>query len=181
MTSTDVTRIKRNAYKRQISSSVAHLTYADVVSTNTMDLFNIPANALIINAGVVVKTVANGAITVAYGIAGGSDFGAALDVHTATGYVGATTAIALTSGALTGTLTSGLVSGATTVVQNLAITGTVTTLTGTQTPAPRIDSGTGALITAIFSAGPTAGDFYFICEYIEYTLVTGDMTNYVTG
>ena len=70
MTTTDLTREKRNSYKRQINASVAHVLYSDVVSTNTHDLFNLPANALIINAGVMIKTVANGSITVAFGIAG---------------------------------------------------------------------------------------------------------------
>ncbi len=181
MTTTDLTRSKRNAYKRQINASVAHVLFGDVVSTNTHNLFNLPANCLIVNAGVLVKVVANGAITVNFGIAGGTDFGSALDVHTSTGWKQTAPAIALTSGALTGTLTSGLVSGATTVVQNLNLTGTVTSLVGTETVYPYLDTGTGDLVTAIFSAGPTAGEFYFIVEYIEYSQVTGDMTNYTQG
>lgn len=181
MTTTDLTRVKRNAYKRQINASVAHVLFSDIVSTNTHNLFNLPANALIVNAGVLVKAVANGAITVNLGINGGTDFGSALNVHSSTGWIQKAPAVALTSGALTGTLTSGLVSGSTTVVQNLNITGTVTSLAGTETVYPYVDTGTGELITAIFSAAPTQGEFYFIVEYIEYSQVTGDMTNYTTG
>lgn len=42
-----------------------------------------------------------------------------------------------------------------------------------------IDTGTGKTVTAKFSAAPTAGEFVFIVEYIEYTLGNGMRTNYV--
>lgn len=46
------------------------------------------------------------------------------------------------------------------------------------TKAPRIDTGTGKTVTAKFSADPTAGEFVFIVEYIEYDLGNGQLTNY---
>lgn len=41
-----------------------------------------------------------------------------------------------------------------------------------------IDTGTGKTVTAKFSAAPTAGDFVFIVQYIEYKLGTGMLTQY---
>ena len=51
--------------------------------------------------------------------------------------------------------------------------------TGVVTGTPdttAIDTGTGQKVTATFSADPTAGEFVFIVEYIEYTLGTGKLT-----
>ena len=39
-------------------------------------------------------------------------------------------------------------------------------------------TGTGKNVTAKFSADPSAGDFTFIVEYIEYTLKNGQRTDY---
>ncbi len=79
--------------------------------------------------------------------------------------------IALTSGALT--LTS-----AVTTLDAAAITLTSGALTGTVTPAPRLATGTGKLVTAKFSADPSAGSFVFMVGYIEYDLGNGKLTNY---
>lgn len=45
--------------------------------------------------------------------------------------------------------------------------------------APRILTGTGKTVTATFSADPTAGEFVFIVEFIEYTKGCGELTNLV--
>lgn len=39
-------------------------------------------------------------------------------------------------------------------------------------------TGTGKKVTAKFSADPTAGDFVFVVQYIEYDLGSGQLTNY---
>ena len=41
-----------------------------------------------------------------------------------------------------------------------------------------LTTGTGKNVTAKFSADPSAGDFTFIVEYIEYTLKNGQRTDY---
>ena len=43
--------------------------------------------------------------------------------------------------------------------------------------AGALDTGTGKKVTAKFSAAPTAGEFTFVVEYIEYTLGTGKLTD----
>lgn len=171
MTTTDLTRLRKYAEKKSISVSAAQVKFGDVVSTNTLQLFKLPPNALIVSAGVVVDTVANGAITVDFGFDGGTELGSALDVHTAIGYKQATQAVALTSGALTGTvttltgttaltsgaltgnLTSGTVSGGN-LVANLAMTGTVTTLTGTCTLTSGALTGTVTTLTGTATPAP---------------------------
>lgn len=40
----------------------------------------------------------------------------------------------------------------------------------------KIDSGTGKLVTAKFSAAPTQGRFHAVVEYIEYTRANGELT-----
>lgn len=40
-------------------------------------------------------------------------------------------------------------------------------------------TGTGKTVTATFSADPTAGDFVFVVQYIEYDLGTGRLTEYI--
>lgn len=156
----DKTRLRKSAEKRTISVAVAHLKFSDITGQGTADinqLFNLPKNALIVDSGVVVDTVANGSITVNFGFDGGTELGSALDIHTAVGYKQVAEAIA------TLTLTEG----------------TPNTLSaGTVTKAPRLLTGTGKTVTAVFSAVPTAGEWRFIVEYIEYTLGNGDLTNY---
>lgn len=158
MPTTDLTRLRKSYEKKQVNVSCAHIKFGDIVSTNIHQLFKLPKDALIIDAGVIVDTAANGAITVDFGFDGGTELGAAIPITT-TGYKQVALATALTSG----TVTAG-------VVANLA---------GTATKAPRILTGTGKTVTAVFSAGPTAGDFRFLVQYIEYKLSNGELTNYV--
>lgn len=157
----DKTRLRRNNQKRKISCAVAHVKFSDITGQGTADinqLFKLPANCLIVDAGVMIDTVANGSITVGLGFDGGTELLAAADIHTATGYKQTTEAIA--------SLT--------------LVEATPNTLSaGTVTKSPRILTGTGKTVTAVFSAVPTAGEWRFIVEYIEYTLADGELTNYV--
>jgi hypothetical protein len=41
-----------------------------------------------------------------------------------------------------------------------------------------VQTGTGKVITALFSAAPTAGSFTFIVEFIEFTKAEGDLLNF---
>jgi hypothetical protein len=45
--------------------------------------------------------------------------------------------------------------------------------------AGALDTGTGKTVTALFSATPSAGEFVFIVEYVEYNKGCGDLTNLV--
>lgn len=177
MTTTDLTRLHDFAHKKTVSVSAARVLYSNVVSTNTLQLFKLPPKALIVAAGVVVDTVANGAITVNFGFDGGTELGSALDIHTAVGYKQSTEVSTVTT--LTGTVTDLTLTEGT---PNTLSSGTValTSGAGTVVHAPRILTGTGKTVTAVFSAGPTAGDFTFVVEYIEYALKSGaGLTNYV--
>ena len=176
MTTTDITRLHKHAQKKTVSVSAANVLFGDVVSINTMQLFKLPPNALIVAAGVVVDTVANGAITVNFGFDGGIELGNALDIHTGVGYKQDKEVSTVTT--LTGTLTGITLNEGTPNTFN-AGTVALTSGAGTVTHAPRILTGTGQIVTAVFSAGPTAGDFTFVVEYIEYKLGCGNMTNYV--
>lgn len=154
---TDLTRKGNFAEKKTYSVSAARLKHGDVSSTAAVELFNLPANALITNAYVIVKTVGQDTLTVDYGFDGGNELGNDLDVHDAVGVITvpfSVAALTLAEGA-PNTLTSGTVS-----------------------KSPLIDTGTGKTVTAKFSADPSAGDFVFIIEYIEYDLGNGKLTEY---
>lgn len=158
MTDTDISRLGKNAQKKTISVSSANVKFGDVVGTTTHQLFKLPPNALIVDAGIVIDAVANGSITVDFGFDGGNELGNDIDIHTAVGYKQVAESLA-----------------------SLTLTeGTPNTLSaGTVTKSPRILTGTGKTVTAVFSADPTAGEWHFIVEYIEYTLSNGQLTNYV--
>lgn len=81
--------------------------------------------------------------------------------------------ITLSSAAVTNTLTDLTGTG---VVADLTGTCVLTSGAGTVVAAPRILTTTGKNITATFSADPTAGDFSFIVEYIEFELGNGNLT-----
>lgn len=143
----DITRLRKNSEKKTVSVSSAEVKAADVSAATLQELFNLPADALITNAGVVVETAGQAGLTVDLGFAGGDELGDAVDIDD-TGYK----QVAL--------VTDGALESADT----------------TTTMAPRILTGTGKAVTAKFSEAPTAGVFYFIVEYIEYTLGCGELT-----
>jgi len=153
---TDLTRKKDFAEKKTISVSSARLQYGDIADTTLQELFNLPENCLITDAGIIRHTAGQAGLTVAFGFAGGTELGAAV-VMSAAGYIDTAEVIA-----------------------TLALAeGTPNTLTsGTITKGPRILTTTGKNVTVKFSATPTAGDFTFIVSYIEFDLGNGKMTNY---
>lgn len=135
----DLTRLKKFAEKKTYSVAAARVTHDMVADTALQELFELPADCLIVDACVDVKTAGQALLTVDFGFDGGAELGNDLDIDGA-----------------------GVVS--------VALSGGV--------KAPRIDTGTGKTVTAKFSADPTAGDFVFIVEYIEYELGNGKLTNY---
>lgn len=147
----DITRLRKNAEKKTVSVAAAKILHSDVSSVALQELFNLPADCLIINAGVVVEEAGQATLTVDFGFDGGTELGAAMPIST-TGYKQTTMPVTGVSGA-----------------------------TGVATPAPRLLTGTGKTVTAKFSADPTAGAFHFIVEYIEYTLGNGKLMNYGDG
>lgn len=189
---TDLTRYKDFAEKKTISVSAAQILHSDVADTTLQELFNLPEKCLIVDAGIVVDVAGQAGLTVDFGFAGGNELGndIALDstgykqvslVSTVTTLTG-TTALTSTTGTVTSltleegapnTLTSGTVG-----LTNGAGTCTLTSGAGTAVKAPRILTGTGKNVTAKFSEDPTAGDFTFIVEYIEYALKNGQRTSY---
>lgn len=154
---TDLTRKGNFAEKKTYSVSAARIKHGDVADTASQELFNLPANCLITNAYVLVKTVGQATLTVDFGFDGGNELGNDLNINGATG------AISVPFSVLALTLTEGAPN---------------TLGSGTVSKSPLIDTGTGKTVTAKFSADPTAGDFVFIVEYIEYDLGNGNLTEY---
>lgn len=81
----DITRLRKNAEKKIVTVSSAEIKAADVKSTALQELFNLPADALIINAGVVVETAGQASLTVDFGFDGGAELGDNV-VLSSTGY-----------------------------------------------------------------------------------------------
>ncbi|NCB95268.1 MAG: hypothetical protein EOM35_02190 [Negativicutes bacterium] len=150
----DITRLRKNSEKKSVSVSAAEIKAADIASTALHELFNLPPDALIVNAGVVVETAGQANLTVDFGFDGGYELMNDVDIDD-TGYKQNTLVVA-------GTAADSVV-------------------TGTATVAPRILTGTGRTVTAKFSAVPTAGVFHFIVEYIEYKLGNGMLTQLGDG
>lgn len=148
----DNTRLNKNSEKKTFSVAAALVDVAagEVagLGTGNLNLFNLPANCLIVEAGVVVDVAGQSNLTVDFGFAGGSELGNDLDID-GTGYVDV----------------------------DIAASGNAETIQ----KAPRILTGTGKVVTAKFSAQPTAGKFTFIVHYVEYTKGNGELTNYGTG
>jgi len=156
---TDLTRLRKNAENKIMEIASAEINFADVSSTALQKLYNLPKNGLIIDAGIVVETAGQGGLTVDFGFDGGTELGSAIAIST-TGYKQVALPIA------TLTLTEG----------------TPNTLSaGTVTKAPRLLTGTGKNVTAKFSAAPTVGKFYFIVQYIEYTVGNGHFMSFSDG
>lgn len=150
---TDITTLRNNSEKKTVSVAAARVLHSDVGTVNIQELFNLPANCLIINSGIVVEVAGQGGLTVDFGFDGGTELGSAVAISS-TGYKQNTLPIA--------SLT--------------LIAGTPNTLSaGAVTQAPRILTNTGKTVTAKFSADPSAGDFTFIVEYIEYKLGNGKL------
>lgn len=154
---TDLTRLRKFAEKKTYSVSAANVKHTDVAGTTLQELFKLPPNCLIVDATVVVVAAGQGSLTVDFGFDGGNELGNDLDID-------AISVVSVPESLLALTLTEG----------------TPNTLSaGTVTKSPRIATGTGKTVTAKFSADPSAGEFVFIVEYIEYTLSNGQLTNYV--
>ena len=141
----DLTRLRKNAEKKNVSVSVAHIKHTDVSATTLNEIFMLPANALIINAGVIVDVAGQGGLTVDLGFDGGAEMGDDLAIST-TGYKQIP----------------------------LALDGNAATFNN----FPRLLTGTGKTVTAKFSADPSAGEFYFLVEYIEFKRGNGELTNF---
>lgn len=155
----DNTRLYKNAENKVLEVACAEVRHGDVASTEAHKLYNLPKNALIIEAGIIVNEAGQGGLTVDFGFDGGNELGNDIDIAT-TGYKQVANAIAAL------TLTEG----------------TPNTLSsGTVTKAPRILTGTGKTVTATFSADPSAGKFFFMVTYIEFTVGNGHFMNYSSG
>lgn len=160
--STDLTKKKNFAQKKTLSVAAARVTYDMVDSTNFNELFHIPPNALVVEVSMVTKTAGQGSLTVDFGSTLNEDL--LLDEVAADAAAGTVTSTALSIAALT--LTEG----------------TPNTLSsGTVTKSPRIDSGTGLVLGASFSAQPTAGEWVFVVQFIEYDLANGQLLELGTG
>lgn len=155
----DITRLRKNAEMKVISVASALIKHGDVAATTQQLLYNLPANSLIIEAGISVDVAGQGGLTVDFGFDGGNELGNDIAISS-TGYKQVTNAIA-----------------------SLTLTeGTPNTLSaGTVTKSPRILTGTGKAVTATFSADPSAGEFHFIVQFIEYTVGNGQFMNYGNG
>lgn len=82
----DITRLRKNAEKKTISVAAAEIRHGDVSSTALQELFNLPGNCLIVEAGVVVEEAGQANLTVDFGFDGGNELGNDLDID-GTGYV----------------------------------------------------------------------------------------------
>lgn len=96
----DITRLRKNSEKKVVSVSAAEIKAGDVTSTALQELFNIPPDALIINAGMVIEQAGQAGLTVDMGFDGGAELGNDYDCATE-GYE--QTLLATTSG---GTVTT---------------------------------------------------------------------------
>ncbi len=153
---TDLTRKRKFNEKKTLSTAAARVKHTDVADTTSHELFNLPPNAVIIDAMVNVEVAGQGSLTVDFGFSGGDELGDALAIDA------------------TGVKTTALDIAALTLTE-----GAPNTLdSGTVTPAPRLATGTGKNVTAKFSADPSAGEFVFIVTFIEYDLGCGDLLDY---
>ena len=155
----DLTRKKDFAQKKTSSVATARIEHADIATadgTALHELYNLPNNAVIKNAMVVVEVAGQTNLTVDFGFDGGNELGNDLDIDGAA-------VVSVTQSILALTLTEG--------VPNTLSAGTVS-------KSPMIATGTGKNVTAKFSAKPTAGTFVFIVEFIEYDIAVGTYMNY---
>ena len=97
----DITRLRKNAEKKQVSASAAEIRAADINGTALQELFKLPANSIITAASVIVETASQAGVTVNLGFNGGSELGAALAVSS-TGSKGTAIAVASRPMTLTG-------------------------------------------------------------------------------
>lgn len=172
---TDLTRKHKFGEKKTKSVSAARLQLADVLGegTNTLNLFNLPPNAIVTDAYIVVDNATQAAITCDFGFSGGSELINDADMAT-TGVKQTAEVSTLTT--LTGTVTALTLAEGT---PNTLTSGTValTSGAGTVVKAPKLLTGTGKVVTAKFSAEPNeAFDAHFVVEYTEYTLGNGNLT-----
>lgn len=150
---TDKTRMAKFNEKKTYSVASARLRHSDVADTALVELFNLPPNALITDATVIVEEAGQANLTVDFGFAGGNELGNDLDID-GTGVVSVP------------------------LVTSTAVSGNAETAAGTAVKAPRLLTSTGKNVTAKFSADPSAGVFVFIVEFIEYDLGNGNLMNY---
>lgn len=154
----NLTHKSKFSEKKTRSVAAVRVTH-DMVATGANQLFNLPPNALVVDAAVIVEAAGQANLTVDFGYTGAANaFGNDLDID-GTGVVTVPQAIAAL------TLTEG----------------TPNTLSaGTVTKSPRILTGTGLEVIATFSEDPSAGTFVFIVEYIEFDKGNGELMNLST-
>ncbi len=147
---TDLTHLRNFSEKKTMSVASARVKHGDVGDTALQELFNLPPNAVITDAMVVVEVAGQNSLTVDFGFDGGNELGNDLDID-GTGVVSVP------------------------LVTSTTVSGNAETAAGTATKAPRIATGTGKTVTAKFSADPSAGEFVFIVQFIEYDLGNGNL------
>lgn len=159
---TDLTRKKDFSQKKTLSVAAARVTHDMVAGTTVQKLFNLPANAVIVDAMIVVEVQGQGSLTVDFGYTGAAD-------------------VLYNNAALDGN--DGDVLSEPHDISGLTLTeGTPNVyLAGGAVKNPRIWTGTGKEVIATFSADPTAGSFVFIVTYIEYDLANGQLMNLSDG
>lgn len=177
---TDITRKKNFSQKKTYSVAAARVTYDMVDGTHFNEVFRLPANALVVDVSMVVKVPGQTNLTVDFGTDANED--ALLDEVAADGVAGTvkSTAEVSTVTTLTGTVTALTLNEAAPPTLN---SGTValTSGAGTVAKSPRIDTNTGLVIGASFSAQPTAGEWVFVVEFIEYDIANGQLMNLGEG
>lgn len=171
----NLTRKYNYSEKKTLSIAAARVKHSDVAATTLQELFCLPKNAVITNAFCVVEVAGQSNLTVDFGFDGGAELGNDLDIDAA-GYVAGLPVVS-TLTTLTGTVTALTLAEGT---PNTLTSGTValTSGAGTVTAAPRLLTGTGKTVTAKFSADPSAGEFVFVVEFIEYDVGNGNLMNY---
>lgn len=149
----DLTRKKDFAQKKTMSVASARVTHDMVAATTLQELFNLPPNAVIVEAMVNVVVAGQANLTVDFGFDGGNELGNDLDID----------GIAVVSVGHN--------------ISSLTLTEAApnTYLAGSAVKVPRIATGTGKTVTAKFSADPSAGEFIFIVSFIEFDLTNGQL------
>lgn len=161
-TKLDITRKKDFSQKKTRSVASARVTYDMIGTTEFNELFKLPANALIVDACMITKVAGNAGLTVDFGSDANEDL--LLDEVAADAAAGTVTSVGFDISGLT--LTDGTPN---------------TYLAGRAVKTPRIDTGTGFSAGVSFSENPTAGEWVFIIEFVEYDLCNGQLMNLGTG
>lgn len=161
-TKKDITRKKDFSQKKSRCVAAARVTHDMVGGTEFYELFNLPPNALIVDSCMLTKVAGQANLTVDFGSDANEDL--LLDEVTADEDAGHVHSAGFDISGLT--LTEGTPN---------------TYLGGEAVKTPRIDTGTGMSVGASFSEAPTAGEWVFVVEFVEYDLANGTVMNLGTG